>query len=165
MCLYVKSVNDFKKAAEDIPCWKILEYGHAFNDRNIKDVIEIINKLGWYTPFAYLPVNSDTIVPEEDTVQIESIDLTDEDCLNGKWEGYKIDGGVIHCYNNYEDAKSVAGLYNNCFVFEAIIPKGTEYIEGSDTLWGYINNYGSKCVKIIDPIFLDSISTGEPPKL
>lgn len=154
MCLYVKSVNDFKKAAEDIPCWKVLEYGFPPEyAMDIEEDDELKRNPGWFTPFVYYPISSDIITPREDTVE-----------WNRDWSS--IERGIIHCFNNFEDAQDTAGAWPNCYVLEAIIPKGTEYIEGSDTSrWGYINNYGSKCVKIIDPIFLDSISTGEPPKL
>lgn len=145
MCLYIDEAK-FKIAEKDIPCWKILEYGDLSFDNPEE------TSLRWFTPFTYYPVDSNIIIPAEDNVgwDIENSNIT---------------SGVIHCYIDFELAKRTSRFWDNIFVFEAIIPKGTSYIEGRDSSHDdEINTYGSKRVEIIDPEFLYYLETKLSPK-
>lgn len=157
MCLYIENNAEFKIAEEDIPCWKVLEYGDVSKD----DTLEY----GWHSPFIYYPVKSDILIAEGD-VNIHELtevylDETRDVCKT-------ISEGVIHCYTNPNDAAYITEMFVGWYMFEAIIPKGTEYIEGYDSVRTFhnskLNNYGAKCIKITDPEFLRCQETKEPPK-
>ena len=138
MCLYIKEDTKFKIAEEDIPCWKLLEFCYdCFH-----------NKYVCYTPYAHFPVINHNIEADNNIKYDSKTSIT---------------LGVIHCYINEKDAKQTT-LYHlpNTFLFKAIIPKGTKYIEGSDKKNSYYNNnYGAKCIKIIDSRFIKWMKTNK----
>ena len=103
-----------------------------------------------FTPFVYYPVESNIIKARTKVI----FDLRNT-----------ISGGVIHCFVDEEEAKDTADMYPFVLAFKAIIPKGTKYIEGSDNYpVKKINNYGAKCIKIVDSRFDEWIETKKIPK-
>lgn len=120
MCLRCIS-NEELVAEYDIHCYKLVERGHAcgcpyktpFQDTHLtQDIVDGI--------IPYVAEGEKGITRSHPTIP------------DAFWI---VEGGYVHSYVNYEDAKSMCDFCNEVyanlyFVFECIIPKGTKYLKG-----------------------------------
>ena len=117
MCLYSNRKN-FKKAKEDIICYKVLKvirtfFGYTF----------------YATPYMNKPVPK------------LGVEMKDDECLDAKKypnisSKYMISAGGFHTFKNFDDAKDELKWHlDNCgkeyIIVKSIIPKGSSYIEGT----------------------------------
>lgn len=144
MCLRLKSktYNKPKVANKDIVCYKLLaRVINPFYVNDEKTPEEPINF--YYTPWMWTPVPQEVIEGKVPFVPVDkrpSFDIC-QSLLIHKGEPephYFCKGGGIHTFKELSSAKRYSGIGN--VIFECIIPKGTEYVEGTATI-------GAMCVE------------------
>lgn len=131
MCMYSKT-NEVKKAAKDIVCYKELSYFYYEGK--------------YVTPYVFTEVKDNIIRGEEffkakGKMNIRLSGLAKKNLM------FMVGQGFIHTYKNFPTQK-VFG--KNTAVFKCIIPKGTNYIEGTN----YKGNlcYASRKIKFVEKI-------------
>lgn len=117
MCL-LSPQGKLKKAEKDIPCLKVIRYGDG-------------RGLGSYRAY----FQTGCAIPESVVSGERPYVAEGEAHPSGQWSGFVWNGGLIHTYTtDYNNGASwLAGL--NTLIFEAVIPKGTEYVEGTDMMY------------------------------
>lgn len=126
MCLYIAShIRPIAKVAtQNITVYKILlhEYDTTY-----------------FSPYYHFEWKLDTIYTAEKEVE-----------LNKRDDGYDIEGGVFHSFKNFDQAVDCLPWVKydlfNAVLFEAVIPKGTEYWTGRGH--NSFIEYASKALKI-----------------
>ena len=135
MCLYVNDSNMKPKVAkENITCYKVLEEYSTDNG------------VSFHTPFRFMDVELGKTYVDDNEVIIKK-----SEC-NGNSYG-TIKSGVFHSFKEYIDAVSLlekVGVCDPVFVVECVIPKGTEYYEG--TFDDGEPCYGSKTIQYKEKI-------------
>ena len=158
MCLIIKKADAdhcMKTAEEDIICYKVLEWGEIFV--NLGDG-KCHSKPVFTTPYMKHDI-------EIGLHYIDSHDWLDIHPLSYSSYDMGVGTGVFHSYKNREDAESYKRM--DLCVAKCIIPKGTEYIEG--TYYNASNeecpSYGSKEIiveKVLTPqMVIDSMEKFE----
>lgn len=180
MCLYTKQ-HKFRVADEDIVCWKVLEIveGHggekvitpfafwpvpedALNGKELFEPNEfeaegLINRLEGEKKSDYTIDVEEGVIHTYGAKDLRAIDMYDEMTFHvnniGGGEGY-IDmhrGDIIGC----DPDPDVLGIA----LYKCVIPKGTEYIEGTYTGHGYsgracsdLVSYGSKAIRFVEKV-------------
>ena len=146
MCLEVKKTKDgnlpVKIADKDIRCMKVLE----------------VDEYGYRTPYRYKHLHPDIIGGKEDFTADRNIPGDyDEETFTDMYEEYaEISAGAVHTYAYTEESdkairNEVAFLRRMwcpraTVVFECVIPKGTEYMEG---VYEKHKCYGSKSIRFV----------------
>lgn len=147
MCLYLKDIKP-KVAKRDIVCYKILNRTSCFN----WDTHEV--EYMYTTPYQHTPINSvnDDIIkgircfePNSSTPHISS--SSDLFCL--KEFEWVMRGGCIHSYRYEKDANFMINDFEQV-IFKCIIPKGTEYYKGIDSIGQ--ENYASKKIRFVKQV-------------
>ena len=149
MCLYVKN-KEPKIADKDIKCYKIVM---KYNGK-------------YFSPYTHKLIKNECINGDKDLVPSElfvpkNIFHQDYNYIDGiGYSGY-IEGCMIHTFKYKKNAIAdndcvvpfVNCNYGNNYLFEVyecIIPKGTEYYEGTDGEW---LGYASKAIKFVQKIY------------
>lgn len=179
MCLYTKQYK-FQTADEDIVCWKVLEIIEGYDGEKVitpfafRPVPECV--LNGEVPFVPAPFEIDQLVRRLNTYESEysigieegvihtygakdlkAIDMYDEMTYHvgfiGGGEGYigMQQSDIIGCDVDPE----IVGIA----LYKCVIPKGTEYIEGTYTGHGYggrsctdLVSYGSKAIRFVEKV-------------
>lgn len=146
MCLEVKKTKEgdlpLKIADKDIRCMKVLE----------------VDECGYRTPYRYKYLHQDIISGEVAFVADRSVpgDYEEETFLAMHEEYAEIGAGAVHTYAyTKESDKAIRnevlflrrmGCPRATVVFECVIPKGTEYMEG---VYEKHKCYGSKSIRFV----------------
>ena len=146
MCLEVKKTDEgvlpVKIADKDIRCMKVLE----------------VDDEGYHTPYRYKRLHPDIIGGEKDFAADRNIpgDYEEETFVFMREEYAKIGAGAVHTYAYTEDSdkaiRSEVTFLRRMWcpratvVFECVIPKGTEYMEGEYEMH---KCYGSKSIRFV----------------
>ncbi len=180
MCLYTKQFK-FRVADEDIVCWKVLEIINGNDGEKVitpfafwpvtEDELSgkklfvpnefeteyLINRLEAETKSDYTISVEEGVIHTYGAKDLRAIDMYDEMTYHvhfiGGGEGY-IDahrGEIIGCDVDPE----ITGIA----LYKCVIPKGTEYIEGTYTGHGYAGracsdlvSYGSKAIRFVEKV-------------
>jgi hypothetical protein len=146
MCLEVKKTKDgdlpLKIADRDIRCMKVLE----------KD------EYGYRTPYRYTGLHPDIISGKRDFTAERSVpgDYDEENFVIKDVNYAEVGAGAVHTYAYTEESDKaikceilfLRRMYcpRETVVFECMIPKGTEYMEG---LYDRHKCYGSKSIRFV----------------
>lgn len=146
MCLEVKKTEEgvlpVKIADKDIRCMKVLE----------------LDEYGYRTPYRYKRLHPDVVSGKEDFVADRNGpgDYEEETFVAYSEDYSEIGAGAVHTYAYTEESdkavrNEVAFLRRMwcpraTVVFECVIPKGTEYMEG---LYDRHKCYGSKSIRFV----------------
>ena len=151
MCLYVKD-KEPNIAKCDITCYKVvLRQSRPDSDDE------------YYSPYRYEPISGECIdgsknMEPGEIMAPKNVCLDETNYFFGiKYTAY-IEGCMIHTYMHKQHAiKDAEHLENhwgahlqNYDVYECIIPKGTEYYEGTDSEY---RGYASKAIKFIKKVY------------
>ncbi len=180
MCLYTKQFK-FRTADEDIVCWKVLEIirgndgekvitpfafwpvtedelnGKKLFVPNEFDTEYLINRFEAETKSDYTISVEEGVIHTYGAKDLRAIDMYDEMTYHvhfiGGGEGY-IDahqGDIIGC----DVDPAILGIA----LYKCVIPKGTEYIEGTYTGHAYAGrsssdlvSYGSKAIRFVEKV-------------
>ena len=151
MCLRLKSetYNKPKVANKDIVCYKVLSrVTNPFyvDDENTPE--EPINH--YYTPWMWTPVPQEVIDGKAPLMPVDkrpSFEIYQSHMLSEDKPHYYCAGGGIHTFKQLGSAKRYSGTGN--VIFECIIPKGTEYVEGTTAMRLKHAAYVSRGIRII----------------
>ena len=146
MCLEVKKTKEgdlpLKVADRDIRCMKVLE----------------VDDEGYRTPYRYKHLHPDIISGEVAFVADRSVpgDYEEENFTAMHEEYAEIGAGAVHTYAYTEESDKAIrnevaflrrmGCPRATVVFECVIPKGTEYMEG---VYEKHKCYGSKSIRFV----------------
>jgi hypothetical protein len=147
MCLEVKKTEEgklpVKIADKDIRCMKVLE----------------VDEYGYRTPYRYKRVHQDIVSGKEDFVADRNLpgDYDEETFTDMYYKEYAdISAGAVHTYAYTEESdkaiRSEVAFLRRLYcpratvVFECMIPKGTEYMEG---VYEKHKCYGSKSIRFV----------------
>lgn len=179
MCLYTKQ-HKFRVADEDIVCWKVLEIVDGHDGEKVITPFafwpvpeDALNGKELFEPNEFEAEDLQSLLdsyPDESPTNVEegvihtygakdlrAIDMYDEMTYHvgfiGSGEGY-IDmhrGDIIGC----DPDPDILGIA----LYKCVIPKGTEYIEGTYTGHGYngrawsdLVSYGSKAIRFVEKV-------------
>ena len=148
MCLSLqKGATTFKKAGEDIVCYKVLVKN---------DTLRTLNSPYQWTGYKLGQLKVDKIPVKKEVVNTTNILSKTEKT---------VESGVFHSFKFYDDAKEFAieavasrywKYYNDNYpvVVKCFIPKGSRYYEGmfGGVLYPKYQCYGSKQLKVGDEI-------------
>lgn len=145
MCLYTKKNKLI--ADHDIKCYKILQTLQALKNEVGRNELNKWRERGfeYLTPYNYFPMKIDTTYTDDNRPCVESADDL----------GIKdVSRGFFHTFSHIEHALDTigdCGMYG-AIVVECVIPKGTEYYEGSmvyeAAVSGTLSSYASKTLKL-----------------
>ena len=145
MCLHTKRTR--LTADHDIKCYKVLQSFEGLQyEVSTNEIIKWQGKgFEYLTPYNYFPMKIDTTYTDDNRPCVGSAD----EC------GIKdISRGFFHTFSHIEHALDAIGdceMYG-AIVVECVIPKGTNYYEGSmsydDAQNGNITSYASKTLKL-----------------
>ena len=121
MCLI--TVENRKKAAEDIICYKVLRPQNG----------------GLVSPAQYRCGN----------VLYWTVGETKKDNAKGRKHDDIVEGGYFHSFKNIQDAMDYKEFCCPIYqIFKATIPKGTWYYEGNNSTFKRAPGYASKSLRI-----------------
>lgn len=179
MCLYTKQ-HKFQVADEDIVCWKVLEIVEGHSGEKIitpfafRPVLEcVLNGEELFVPAVLeteqlqrrldsyqdeSPTNvEEGVIHTYGAKDLRAIDMYDEMTFHvsnvGAGESYigRVESDIIGC----DPDPDVLGIA----LYKCVIPKGTEYIEGSYTGHSYsgrpcadLVSYGSKAIRFVEKV-------------
>ena len=130
MCLYAKKDSKLQVAEEDIVCYKRLLYYNGASGTMFG------------TPYQFAVVTKRQLMGK-----ICFTAKGKKEIVTTEWDEVKVGGGFIHTYafSNHAD--------RNCsrddqYIFKCIIPKGTEYMVGTDS-YGY-PSFASRKIRFVD---------------
>ena len=131
MCLITNSPA-IKIAREDIKCYKVIKTNGIG---------------GWETPYTHAHVSHFAVMGKQLFRATEREQIKE----HVNWDdGFTVEGGFIHTYSRYTDAKRTAMSMSNAIVYECIIPKGIGYFIGYDS--GGDDGYASKAIAFVKRI-------------
>ena len=146
MCLEVKKTEEgnlpVKVADKDIRCMKVLE----------------VDEYGYRTPYRYKRLHQDVVSGKEDFTADRNIpgDYNYESFLISGLIYAEVGAGAVHTYAYTEESdkaiRSEVMFLRQAYcpratvVFECVIPKGTEYMEG---VYEKHKCYGSKSIRFV----------------
>lgn len=154
MCLKLNEPTKIKRAENDIVCYKVIEEITIFNDW-----------LGlWQT--TYLTPCWSKQVPK--SVIKGNSDFTPDYVLCQSTFSEEVKGGFIHTYQHLtgavalrqnllamsEDFRRKTIKQINYSIYECVIPKGTEYLEGGDEAT-FCNAYASTAIRFVKKLKLE----------
>lgn len=169
MCLEVKKTKEgnlpVKIADKDIRCMKVLE----------------VDEYGYRTPYRYKRLHPDVISGKKDFTAERSVpgDYERENFTFAHEEYAEIGAGAVHTYAYTEESDKAIGnevaflrrircpRATVVVVFECVIPKGTEYMEG---VYEKHKCYGSKSIRFVKELIRfdncpDSPGDPDDPKI
>jgi hypothetical protein len=141
-----KTYNKPKVANKDIVCYKLLSRvtnPYYVDDENTPE--EPINL--YFTPWIWAPVPQEVIEGKAPFVPLEkrpSFEIRQSLLCEPYYYCY---GGGIHTFKRLSSAKRYSRTGD--VIFECIIPKGTEYVEGTTTISVKHAAYVSRGIRII----------------
>lgn len=126
MCLVVPKDRKFKVAEKDITVYKVLKRSKISDTQTY-----------WLTPYrsSYVGarINKNTRLKADGFVVKIPYDVAN---------AYLIEDGVIHAFTK-EDVCYCSVPFGKMFIFECVIPKGTEYVMGD------FNEIGAKEIRFV----------------
>ena len=133
MCLTVPHTQKFKTAEEDLVFYKLLR------------PVVWDGKTVWESPIQATPVKiGEEMVCEGEVEKVVNRSAMEVDGTVSY--SVEIGRGVFHLYRHLTDAVFVKHM-TSCEIFKAIVPKGTEYIEGKHLNYGcFVNSIGARKV-------------------
>ena len=151
MCLTLDKCQEIKTAEKDITCYKVIAHTSFWNDYSGRWCTKFLTPCRDMEVDRYIIRGGEKFTPAYRLSQ-------------SFYEG-SIEGGFIHtyrylsgaqalltrCETNIKDLPRPRNYFKHYVIYECVIPKGEQYLEGSDGIT-YCHAYASTAIKFIKPI-------------